>query len=66
MTNKGIEAAINAQIVRSSTVTWDVALNATYNVNKVTKLTFVNDPNSTGLATGGISGGTGNNVERFM
>ncbi|TWR24308.1 TonB-dependent receptor [Mucilaginibacter achroorhodeus] len=65
MTNKGIEAAINAQIVRSSTVTWDVALNATYNVNKVTKLTFVNDPNSTGLATGGISGGTGNNVERF-
>ena len=65
MTNRGIEFAINAQIVRNSSVTWDVALNATYNVNKVTKLTFVNDPNSTGLTTGGVSGGTGTTVERF-
>lgn len=65
MTNKGIELGINAQVVRSNSITWDLAFNATYNVNKVTKLTFVNDPNSTGLTTGGVSGGTGTTVQRF-
>lgn len=65
MTNRGIEVALNAQVVRTKDVQWDVAVNATYNENKITKLTFVNDPNSTGLATGSISGGVGNNIQRY-
>ncbi|MCO5936654.1 TonB-dependent receptor [Mucilaginibacter sp. RB4R14] len=66
MTNKGIEISLNAQLIKSAEVTWDVALNATYNQNKITKLTFVNDPNNTGLSTGGVSGGTGSSVQRFI
>lgn len=64
MTNRGIEFLINAQVVRTKTVNWDVAFNATYNSNKITKLTLVNDPNSTGSPTGGISGGTGSTIQR--
>ncbi|AMR31292.1 SusC/RagA family protein [Mucilaginibacter sp. PAMC 26640] len=64
MVNKGIEVAISAQVVRSNTVTWDVAFNATYNTNKITKLTFVNDPNATGAPVGGVSGGTGTTIQR--
>ncbi|MEO7216369.1 TonB-dependent receptor [Mucilaginibacter sp.] len=64
MVNKGIEFAITAQVVRSKDVNWDVAFNATYNTNKVTKLTFVDDPNATGSAVGGVSGGTGTTIQR--
>lgn len=63
MVNRGVEFSINGQIIRQKDVTWDVALNATYNNNKITKLTIVNDPTFVGNKTGGISGGTGNTIQ---
>ena len=63
MTNKGVEFNINFQPIRTKDVTWDISLNATYNENKITKLTISNDPSYPGVLTGGISGGTGNTIQ---
>jgi TonB-dependent starch-binding outer membrane protein SusC len=64
MENKGVEFTINLQPIRTKNVTWDVAFNATYNENKITKLTISNDPNYAGTITGPtISGGTGNQIQ---
>ena len=63
MVNRGVEFSINAQVVRKKDLAWDVAFNATYNQNKITKLTLVDDPNSPGNTTGGVSGGTGNTIQ---
>ncbi len=63
MTNKGVEFNINFQPIRNKNITWDVAFNATYNENKITKLTISNDPKYAGVLTGGISGGTGNTIQ---
>ncbi len=63
MTNKGVEFTINFQPVRNKNFTWDVAFNATYNENKITKLTISDDPKYAGVLTGGIAGGTGNTIQ---
>lgn len=42
MTNKGVEFTINAEPIRNKDLVWDVSFNATYNENKITKLT-IND-----------------------
>jgi len=60
MENKGVELTLNFQPIRNKTTTWDVSLNATYNKNRITKLTISDDPNYAGARYGGISGGTGN------
>jgi len=62
MQNKGVEFSINYQPIRTKNITWDIAFNATYNENKITKLTISNDPNYAGNQYGGISGGTGNTI----
>jgi iron complex outermembrane receptor protein len=38
----------------------------TYNTNEVTKLTLTDDPSYPGVNTGGISGGVGNTVQKFI
>ncbi len=43
MTNKGIEFAVGANAVRTKDWKWNVNFNIAYNVNKITKLTAVND-----------------------
>ena len=50
--NRGIEFAINGQAVRSTNFTWNLNLNATYNENKITKLTLIDAPGSVGQLTG--------------
>ena len=62
MENKGVEFTINTQPVRNKNVTWDFGFNVTYNRNRITKLTFTEDPNYPGQRFGGIAGGTGNSV----
>ncbi|UOE46804.1 TonB-dependent receptor [Mucilaginibacter sp. SMC90] len=62
-TSSGFEFNINADIIRSTELTWSVGLNATYNQNKITKLTIAPDPNYAGAPVGGISGGTGQNIQ---
>lgn len=62
MENKGVEFTLNLQPVRNSKLTWDVSFNATYNENRITRLTISEDPNYAGARFGGISGGTGNTI----
>ncbi|MBO4624093.1 MAG: TonB-dependent receptor [Bacteroidales bacterium] len=62
MTNMGVEVDLNAILVETRDMSWTAGLNAAYNKNKVTKLT-ASDENAAGIETGGISGGTGNNVQ---
>jgi len=63
MQNKGAEFSINATITKRRKLTWDAGFNFTFNENKITKLTKVNDPAYQGVLTGGISGGVGNTVQ---
>lgn len=61
--NKGIEFSINAIPVKTRDFSWDIGFNASYNENKITKLTASDDENYLGVFTGGISGGVGNNIQ---
>ncbi|MDQ6610231.1 MAG: TonB-dependent receptor, partial [Bacteroidota bacterium] len=63
MENRGAELSINTQPVRSRDLNVDFGFNVTYNKNKITKLTFNNDPNFPGNLTGGIAGGVGSTVQ---
>ncbi|RZK46865.1 MAG: SusC/RagA family TonB-linked outer membrane protein, partial [Pedobacter sp.] len=62
MENRGVEFLVNADVIRSKNVNWTVSFNATYNKNKITKLTVSEDPTYPGAPYGGISGGTGQTV----
>lgn len=63
--NKGFEFFINAKPVVRKYFSWDLGFNLTTNSNKITKLTT-----GTGddyyVATGGISTGTGSNIQAHM
>lgn len=63
MVNRGIEFSINGEVIKQKDLTWNVAFNATYNENKITKLTTNDSPDFIGNTTGGISGGTGNTIQ---
>jgi iron complex outermembrane receptor protein len=45
MDNKGVEFTVNLRPLNSKLVIWDISFNATYNENKITKLTINDDPN---------------------
>ncbi|MES2892327.1 MAG: SusC/RagA family TonB-linked outer membrane protein [Bacteroidota bacterium] len=62
MENKGVEFTLNTTPIQKQDLTWDFGFNVTYNRNRITKLTFTEDPNYPGQRYGGISGGTGNSV----
>jgi len=62
MTNMGYEIDLNGVLVETRDINWTLGVNMAYNKNKVTKLT-ASDENAAGIETGGISGGTGNNVQ---
>ena len=52
--NKGIEFALNYDVVRSEKFNWSANFNATMNRGKITKLSQVTDPNYLGTPTGSI------------
>ncbi|WP_299396628.1 SusC/RagA family TonB-linked outer membrane protein [uncultured Gelidibacter sp.] len=60
--SKGIEFSLNGALAQSDDFNWDMAFNVTLQENKITKLSLGNDPNFF-IAQGGISGGTGNNIQ---
>ncbi|MCD8182666.1 MAG: TonB-dependent receptor [Bacteroides sp.] len=60
--NTGIEFEINAIPVQTKDWNWIIGANVAWNKNKITKLTAV-ESDSSGVETGGISGGTGNNIQ---
>ena len=57
--NKGIEAALTVRPIVTDDLTWEVTGNFTYNKNEITELTG----ESSIVMTGGISAGTGNQVQ---
>lgn len=63
MENRGVELAVNTQIIRNRDLNLDFGFNATYNQNKITKLTFANDPTFPGNLIGGIAGGVGSTIQ---
>ncbi len=62
LVNKGIEFDINAIAIDSKDWTWQIGGNVAWNNTKITKLTASPD-DLTGIETGGISGGVGNNIQ---
>ena len=62
MENKGVEFTVNTQIVRKTDWNVDFGFNATYNRNRITKLTFTEDPSYEGQRFGGRAGGTGGTI----
>ncbi len=64
LTNKGVEVEINAIPVQTRDWSWTVGFNAAYNQTKITRLTNDDEREDYyGVVTGGISGGTGNNIQ---
>lgn len=63
MENKGVELALNFVPVDQRDWKWEFGLNATRNVNTVTKLTKVPDTTNIGILVGGIAGGIGNTIQ---
>jgi len=66
MTDEGVDFNINATVVKTPSVTWDIAFNVAYNKFTITNLSVSQDSlakANSGLAVGGISGGTGNTIQ---
>lgn len=61
--NRGVELSLNANLIKGADLEWDFGFNATYNKNKITKLTASDDPNYQGVLVGGISGAVGNTIQ---
>lgn len=61
--NKGVELSMDFVPVDTKDWNWDFGFNLSWNKNKITKLTASDDPDYAGVATGGISGGVGNNIQ---
>jgi iron complex outermembrane receptor protein len=57
---------LNVVPVRKKDIEWEIGANFTYVVPKITNLLVNPDPNFTGVAVGGISGGTGNTIQRHI
>jgi TonB-linked SusC/RagA family outer membrane protein len=62
MENKGVEFSINSIVVKKKDLQVDFGFNATYNENRITKLTAQDDPSYEGMRYGGRSGGTGGTI----
>jgi TonB-linked SusC/RagA family outer membrane protein len=52
--NKGVELALNYNLIQGERLNWSVNFNATMNRGKITKLSQVEDPNYPGTPTGDI------------
>lgn len=61
--NKGLELGLVGVVAQSTDFNWSLTANATFNRNKITKLTLNDNPNSLGSRVGGIGGGTGSLIQ---
>ncbi|MCE2996026.1 MAG: SusC/RagA family TonB-linked outer membrane protein [Cyclobacteriaceae bacterium] len=61
--NQGIEIQLNATAIEREDFSVNIGFNAARNINKITKLTLVDDPRYTGVNAGFIAGGVGNYVQ---
>lgn len=63
LTNDGVELSLTAHPITTKDFNWTVSYNVSYNKNKITKLTFNDDPSYKGVIHGGIDGATGYNIQ---
>lgn len=61
--NKGFELSLTARPIVSRDWNWTINYNISYNKNRITKLTFNDDPSYKGVIHGGIDGATGYNIQ---
>lgn len=61
--NKGLEFTLTAHPVTTKDWDWTINYNISYNRNRITKLTFNDDPSYKGVIHGGIDGATGYNIQ---
>lgn len=58
--NTGVELTLNAAVIDTRKLSWNIAFNAAYNNNEILAIDQVG---TGGILTGGIAGGVGNNVQ---
>jgi iron complex outermembrane receptor protein len=63
LSNTGVEFSFNAGIFANKNSRLDIMGNASRNINRVIKLSQIEDENSIGVQVGGISGGINNTVQ---
>jgi iron complex outermembrane receptor protein len=63
ISNRGFEVSLNATPIQRSNFSWEISTNFSYIVPKVEKLLVNPDPSFKGIRVGGISGGTGNQIQ---
>ncbi len=61
--NRGFEISINGEPIRTENRSLQIGVNLSVNRNEITRLTATEDPAYVGVATGGIAGGVGNNIQ---
>ncbi|MBR1481152.1 MAG: SusC/RagA family TonB-linked outer membrane protein [Paludibacteraceae bacterium] len=64
LSNMGVEFAINGVLIDKKNFKWDLSFNTAWNDNKIVSL--FSDAENFFVPTGGISSGTGNNVQAQM
>jgi len=62
--NTGLELSLSAIAINNNDLYWEIGTNFSYNDNEITKLTQFDDPNYKGVDVGGISGATGNTIQK--
>lgn len=58
--NQGVELTLNAFVIDKADFSWNVSFNGAHNTNKILSIDQVS---TSGILTGGISGGVGNNIQ---
>lgn len=66
MENKGIEISADAYPVKNDDVTWRVGGNITFQNSEITKVANGDTGNFQGYYDGGITGGTGTNIQNYQ
>lgn len=59
----GVEFSVNGTPYQTKNSSLDIAVNFTVQNSEITRLTATEDPTYTGVPTGGIGGGVGNNIQ---
>jgi TonB-dependent starch-binding outer membrane protein SusC len=65
MSNHGIEFALNADVISTEKMQWNVSYNIAYNRNEITKLNLTDDPDFF-IPLGGVGGTTAGTIQAHM